>query len=514
MSQGERSAEGTTSEVAGLRARLAACEARLGQAEQGFSDLFENMNEGFALHEIILDGDGRPVDYRFLGVNRAFARLTGLTPALVVGRTALEVIPMLEPEFIERYGRVALTGEPARFELRADGLGRTFHVSAYRPEPLRFGCIFTDVTEQRHAEAALRRAVTRAESSEQSLRMVAEQSRDVIWTYDLDAQRFTYVSPSVFALRGFTPEEALAQPLAEALTPESLARGQAAIAQMAASAGGEPHVAIYDQRCKDGSVKHVEMTVSLLRDEAGRARTTLGISRDATDRVRAEEALRQSETLYRSLFSASPSGVLLVNSEGRLLTFNDRAAAQLGYTREEYGRLALWQIDAEDDQDRVRARLEQVDREGQVEFDTRHRARDGSLHEVHVRVVKVELGGKIAMLSTVDDLTELRRLNRELQQGLAERDERERWLQASQRVARIGHYVFEITEDRWTSSPVLDELFGIGPIHRRTAETWLSLVHPDDAFGPSRAAGQRLPSTGSTGWAGRAAGALVHGLGT
>ena len=102
MSQGERSVEGAVPAAAELQARLATCEERLGQAEQGFSDLFESMNEGFALHEIILDGDGRQVAYPCLGVNRACARRTGLPPARVVGRTALEVIPMLEPEFIER----------------------------------------------------------------------------------------------------------------------------------------------------------------------------------------------------------------------------------------------------------------------------------------------------------------------------------------------------------------------------------------------------------------------------
>ncbi|MBK9519276.1 MAG: PAS domain S-box protein [Anaeromyxobacter sp.] len=449
-------------------------------AGQAFRQLFEHMSEGVALHEILLDPAGRAFDYRFLQVNAAFERLTGLRAAEVVGRTALEVIPALEAEFIARYAHVALTGEPMRFELRADALGRIFHVSAYRPEPLHFACVFTDVTAERSAQAELRAALRRAEASEHQLRLVVSQSRDVIWTFDLAAGRFTYVSPSIEALRGLTVEEALAEPMERALTPESLARVMAVAARNGTPEEENPHTGVYDQPCKDGSIKHVEMTTTYQRGPDGRPRTVVGISRDATDRVRAERALRRSEALYRCLFTATPSGVILTGPDGRILAFNDRAAAQLGYTREAFARLAIPDIDAEDDADRVRSRIRQAMQDGHLEFDTRHRSRTGELREVHVRIVPVDLGEGTALLSTWDDVTEQQRLTRELQLGLAERDERERWLQASQRVARLGHYVFEVREDRWVSSPMLDEIFGIGPEHPRTTASWLGLVHPDD----------------------------------
>ena len=76
------------------------------------------MTEGFALHEIICDEDGKPCDYRFLDINPAFERLTGLKRAEVVGKLMSQV-PQLEgddPKWIEVYGKVALTGEPINFE--------------------------------------------------------------------------------------------------------------------------------------------------------------------------------------------------------------------------------------------------------------------------------------------------------------------------------------------------------------------------------------------------------------
>jgi PAS domain S-box-containing protein len=122
------------------------------RAEENYQTLFQEMLDGFALHEIICDAQGRPVDYRFLAVNPAFERMTGLQVAQVVGRTVLEVMPLVEPDWIERYGKVALTGEPCLFESQADALGKTFEVKAFSPAPLQFACIFTDITERRRAE--------------------------------------------------------------------------------------------------------------------------------------------------------------------------------------------------------------------------------------------------------------------------------------------------------------------------------------------------------------------------
>lgn len=85
------------------------------QAEQSYQSLFNAMTSGFALHEIIVDDSGVPCDYRFLSVNPAFERLAGLRNADIVGRTVREIMPNMESSWIDQYGRVALTGTPARF---------------------------------------------------------------------------------------------------------------------------------------------------------------------------------------------------------------------------------------------------------------------------------------------------------------------------------------------------------------------------------------------------------------
>lgn len=123
----------------------------LRESEQLYADLFNGMVEGFALHEIICDEKGKPADYRFLKVNPAFEKLTGLRAADIIGRTVLDVLPGTEKHWIDTYGRVALTGEPVHFENYSGAINMYFKVTAYSPRQKQFVAIFEDITEQKIA---------------------------------------------------------------------------------------------------------------------------------------------------------------------------------------------------------------------------------------------------------------------------------------------------------------------------------------------------------------------------
>ncbi|MCF8144411.1 MAG: PAS domain S-box protein [Deltaproteobacteria bacterium] len=129
----------------------------LKQAEQNYQTLFREMLNGFALHEIVCDGEGRPADYRFLAVNPAFEEMTGLNASDILGKTVLQVFPGTEPRWIEIYGNVAQTGEPASFEDYSGELKKHFEVTAFRPSLNQFACIFADITERKRAEAERRK---------------------------------------------------------------------------------------------------------------------------------------------------------------------------------------------------------------------------------------------------------------------------------------------------------------------------------------------------------------------
>jgi len=127
----------------------------LWRSEQRFRTLITEMTNGFALHEIILDAEGRPGDYRYLEVNRAFEQMIGLAAESTIGRTVLELLPETEPYWIESYGKVALTGQAARFENYSQALNRFFEVLAYSPQQGQFAVVFTDITERKAAEQEL-----------------------------------------------------------------------------------------------------------------------------------------------------------------------------------------------------------------------------------------------------------------------------------------------------------------------------------------------------------------------
>ncbi|MFZ5570787.1 MAG: PAS domain S-box protein [Thermodesulfobacteriota bacterium] len=146
-------------DVAGVvlvfRDQSAEREAReaLRSSEQRYRDLFFSMLEGFAVHDIICDEAGKPVDYRFLEVNPAFERMTGLAAGTIVGRTVTEVMPNTEAHWIDTYGQVALTGRPIQFENYAADLDRHYRVSAFCPQPGRFAVSFEDITAAKQAAA-------------------------------------------------------------------------------------------------------------------------------------------------------------------------------------------------------------------------------------------------------------------------------------------------------------------------------------------------------------------------
>jgi PAS domain S-box-containing protein len=117
-----------------------------------YINVFNQMVNGFAHHEIICDDSGHPVDYRFLAVNPAFERLAGRTQEEIVGKTIKEILPNTESAWIEAYGRVALEQTPVQFEGFVAEYNRHFNVTAYSPAKGEFACIFEDVTEIKHAE--------------------------------------------------------------------------------------------------------------------------------------------------------------------------------------------------------------------------------------------------------------------------------------------------------------------------------------------------------------------------
>jgi PAS domain S-box-containing protein len=146
------------------------------ESEARYRILFETLIEGFCTIEMIFDANGKPVDYRFLEINPAFEKQTGLRNAQ--GKLMRELAPDHEAHWFQLYGKVALTGEPVHFENEAKALGRYYDVRAYRvggPDSRKVAILFNDITEQKKADGKLQAQLERMGLLQQITRAIGER---------------------------------------------------------------------------------------------------------------------------------------------------------------------------------------------------------------------------------------------------------------------------------------------------------------------------------------------------
>ncbi|MBI5034331.1 MAG: PAS domain S-box protein [Chloroflexi bacterium] len=157
-------------------------EEKLRESERKYRMLFENMANGSALHEIICDEHGKPIDYVTLEVNSEYERLLGVKREMVIGQRAYQTVPELDREWLDIFGHVALTGEPRHYVQYASNLAKWFEGSAYCPTKGQFCVTFHDVTERKRAEQALA-------DSENRYRTLFEESPISIWEEDFSPSK-------------------------------------------------------------------------------------------------------------------------------------------------------------------------------------------------------------------------------------------------------------------------------------------------------------------------------------
>ncbi|EKF85967.1 PAS domain S-box protein [Methanobacterium formicicum] len=287
------------------------------ESEKKYRTLFENMLEGFAYCKMLFNGEGQPCDWVYIDVNHAFYKLTGLKN--IEGKKVTEAIPGIieaQPELFEIYGRVAVTGVPETIEIYFKPLKIWLNISVFSPARDYFVAVFENITKRKNAEMALK-------ESEKKYRLISENSGDVIWMMDLDSQMFSYVSPSVHKLRGFTAEEVLKQSLEDVLTTESYQYIMERLPlKIQAFLSGDESVRMQtfrvDQVCKDGSTVPTEAVTNIMTDDEGNITGVLAVSRDITQRLEMEEEIQQSlqekEMLLKEIHHRVKNNLMIISS--------------------------------------------------------------------------------------------------------------------------------------------------------------------------------------------------------
>jgi PAS domain S-box-containing protein len=282
-------------------------EDALRESEARYRTLFESIDEGFCIIEVLFE-DGVPADYRFLEVNPAFEKHTGLVDA--VGKRARELLPRHEEHWFQTYGRVALTGEPIRFENRAEAMGRNFDVFAFRvgaPESRRVAVLFTDVSERKRAQEALRgeRDFATAVLDTVANFVVVLDPEGSIVRFNGACERAT----------GYSVGEVLGRAFFDIFIPEDDLPGVRSVFQRL-RAGDFPNRHQNRWRMRDGSERLFEWANTCIVDERGVVKFIIATGSDITERVKAEQTLRESEARFRAMGETLPYGVWLCNARG------------------------------------------------------------------------------------------------------------------------------------------------------------------------------------------------------
>ncbi|WP_445302384.1 MULTISPECIES: PAS domain-containing protein [unclassified Microcoleus] len=325
--------------------------ATLRQSEERYRTLFESIDEGFCIIEVLFDENDTPIDYRFLEINPTFEQQTGLQQA--VGKTARQLVPDLEDHWIQIYGQVALTGEPTRFENGSEPMNRWFDVYACRmgeQEARKVAVVFKDISDRKRAEEVLRR---NAEfnafrvSLADALRPLADPGEiqatasRVLGEY-LGANRVAY-----FEVRGadYVVERDYvngAEPLAggysvDSFGPKLLAAYRSGRAVSASDVEADPNLSP-DQRSAYAAIQigayigiplikegefvaglavHTSGSRAWTPDEVSLAEEVADRTWAAVERARAEAALRDSEELKQRILESSKDciKVLTLDSE-------------------------------------------------------------------------------------------------------------------------------------------------------------------------------------------------------
>ena len=302
-------------------------EEGLKKSEDRLRSVFNAMSEGFSIQEVICDAAGKPIDLRFIEANPAFESQTGMKNVDSLGHTLRELFPQAESYWIERYGHVALTGEPASFDAEFGPLNKHYQVSAFQTEPGRFGVTFMDISELKRADTALRDSEARNRAINQSAydAIITSDSVGHIVGWNLGAQR----------IFGYTESEAMNQPVTQ-LIPERY-RAQHLAGMDRIGSGAEAHVIGKTVELpglhQDGSEFLLEL--SLAKWETTEGWFATAIVRDITERKNAEREI------VRLAFSDPLTGL----PNRRLLMDRLRQALAVSARHQSQGALLMVDLD-------------------------------------------------------------------------------------------------------------------------------------------------------------------------
>lgn len=435
-----------------------------------YRQLFVQSAMAVAIHEIVLDEAGRPVDFVFLDANAAYEVQTGLRVSEIIGRRGSDVLSgSRDALFIDICGRVVQSGVAADFESYSSLLDRYFAIHAFHIGNGCFATTVTNATERKQAEQKKFADVDR-------LRIAVQASHDVIWEYSVaDDLKISYAGGG----NAFGWDTGVDHPRTSAwwmdrVHPDDRERVKALLAAGLADRACFDLTAEYRFEQQDGCYAYIRDRCQIVRDPGGLAIRLIGAMQDHTAQRQAEDALGQSESLFRRVFENHAVVKLLIDPVSGVIQDANHAAADFyGWSREQLRRTRIQDINVLDSET-IKHEMENVVGCKRTFFEFRHRLADGRIRDVEVYSSDVGSSGKPLLHSIIRDVTESREIARQRQRLQAQ------FVQA-QNMASLGSWEYDVDGDKLTWSDETYRIFGMQPHEfKESLDAFQAVVHPDD----------------------------------
>jgi PAS domain S-box-containing protein len=439
----------------------------LQKSETYARQLVTNSTVAMAVHEIILDADGTPIDYRFLLANAAFEEATGLRVSDIVGRCISEVIPDIgETPFIGLYGEVVMTGQPAVTELYSKPLQRHYAIHAYAMDEHRFATVFQDITKRKAVEQEI-------EESRNRLETLLDAFPDLMFIVNREGVILDYHAgePELLAA---PPPSFLGHDL-DASLPAKVAAGVRTFIERT-FLSGKLQIYTYDLSEPRG-IAHYEARICPLDDQR-----VLAVVRDVTEHLQTLAALEASEERFRLAVQASRDVIWEYDINRKQKFWSEAGNTHFGWQADEaHPHDAAWWMEKLHPEDRpyVEGLLSEAltnPVRDSLHADYRFRKHNGDYAHVEDRchIERDQDGHALRLIGAMHDVTERRQQEMAVARLQAQMNE-------AQQIAQLGSWGYHHRENRLLWSDETYRIFGIDrSLFSESYEGFLAIIHPDD----------------------------------